>query len=63
QFPFNLILTLGFVGVSLVLLPVFSGVIGAGEREPIGNRGASFDEKILKRVRRDRERYGIKNAR
>lgn len=59
QFPFNLILTLCFVGVSLVLLPVFSGVVGARVREPIWDHDTSFDEKILKRVRRDREKYGI----
>ena len=58
QYPLNYLLTLLFVGVSLVLLPAFSDM-GAFKERNYEKADTAYDERIVSRVRKDRERYGV----
>ncbi len=69
RFPLDYLLTLGFAGAALLLLPVYTGAIGAGKRRKrsvksfeasSSSETSSFNKDILARVRKDREKYGIR---
>ncbi|MCL4540239.1 MAG: hypothetical protein M1378_11700, partial [Bacteroidetes bacterium] len=59
QYPLNYLLTLMFVGVSLVLLPAFSGVATSEERITEDKPETTYEERIMTRVRRDRKDTGL----
>ncbi|MGI0080832.1 MAG: DUF4350 domain-containing protein [Nitrososphaerales archaeon] len=58
--PLRYALTLGFVLVSLLLLPTFSRISSAPARRAPKRQDITYGDEVLNRVRKDRERYGIK---
>jgi hypothetical protein len=60
EIPFRYFFSLVFVAVAILLLPMFTEIFSLKERnpEPVITM---FNNDILSRVRRDRERYGIQS--